>query len=67
MYYRGGPHARCILDARVVLGEPYQGRVYNLPEADTLPVAAVKLGVASFGRWVVDQVLEGLLREGGLS
>lgn len=60
-------YTRGILDACVQLGEAYNGRVYNLAQSNTLPIAAVEPGISRSGRRIVDQVLESLLREGGLS
>ena len=63
----GGPHTRSILDTGIILDKPDQLRVDNLAEVARLPVASVDFGVAALCRRVVEQILQGLLCEGGLT
>lgn len=63
----GGPHTCSILDTGIILDKSDQLRVDNLAETDSLPVAAVELGVAALCRWIIEKVLQRLLCKGRLT
>ena len=60
-------YACSILDGGIILDKAHERVVHNLAQSNRLPVASLELGVSRFGRGVVDQVLESLLRQGRLS
>jgi hypothetical protein len=60
-------HTCGVLDACVVLDEPYLRCIYNLAQPNRLPVTAMKPWVPGLGWRVVDQVMERLLRQRGLA
>lgn len=56
--YLGG-----LLDTGVVFCEANESRVHNLANLDCFPVPSHEGRILAFSRWVVQQLLQGLLRE----
>lgn len=62
-----GAHIGRLLDTRFVLDEAHLFRLHDLAHVDRSPIPTRKLGLAPFGRRVVQQILQGLLRQGRMA